>query len=98
MHLSTLHIGALLERGIRVLIYVGTYDWMSSWVASERWTLELDWSGRDDFVGQGLKEWYVDGKRAGRVRNWSNFAFVTVDGAGHMVCDFLSSQCTIREG
>ncbi|KAK7036761.1 hypothetical protein VNI00_011427 [Paramarasmius palmivorus] len=85
MHLSTLHIGALLERGIRVLIYVGTYDWMSSWVASERWTLELDWSGRDEFVGQELKEWYVDGKRAGRVRKWGNFAFVTVDGAGHMV-------------
>ncbi|ESK93491.1 hypothetical protein Moror_1683 [Moniliophthora roreri MCA 2997] len=85
LHESTAYIGALLERGVRVLIYVGTYDWICNWVGNERWTLELEWSGKQGFGRQELREWLVDGKRAGRTRSWGNFTFATVDAAGHMV-------------
>ncbi|PFH46824.1 hypothetical protein AMATHDRAFT_68987 [Amanita thiersii Skay4041] len=84
-HETQHYITALLERGVRVLIYVGSYDWICNWVGNERWTLDLEWSGKEEFVKQGLREWLVDGKRAGQVRKAGPFTFATIDGAGHMV-------------
>ncbi|TFK48024.1 serine carboxypeptidase [Heliocybe sulcata] len=82
---SDLYVAALLERGVDVLIYAGTYDWICNWVGNERWTLDLDWSGKDEFVKQNLTEWKVDGKVAGVTRSANGFTFATVNGAGHMV-------------
>jgi cathepsin A (carboxypeptidase C) len=31
-HQTQFYVAELLERGIRVLIYVGTYDWICNWV------------------------------------------------------------------
>ncbi|EEB98016.1 hypothetical protein MPER_02556, partial [Moniliophthora perniciosa FA553] len=81
---STAYISALLEHGVRVLLYVGTYDWICNWVGNERWTLELEWSGKEQFVKQELRDWLVDNKRAGRTRSWGNFTLATVNAAGHL--------------
>ena len=43
------YVAALLERGVRVLVYVGENDWICNWIGNERWTLDLDWSGREEF-------------------------------------------------
>jgi carboxypeptidase C (cathepsin A) len=88
-HRTVDHIGALLDRGVGVLIYVGTYDWICNWVGNERWTLAVEWSGHEEFVKEELREWVVDGKKAGLVRSKGGLTFVTVDAAGHMVCLFL---------
>ncbi len=80
------HIAALLERDVRVLIYVGTYDWICNWVGNERWVMNLEWSGREEFVNSELREWKVDGRKVGVVRSQQGFTFATIDGAGHMVC------------
>ncbi|PBK90881.1 peptidase S10, serine carboxypeptidase [Armillaria gallica] len=77
------HVAALLERGIKVLVYVGANDWICNWVGNERWTLALEWSGQKEFVSEELKEWRVDGKVAGKTRNAKGLTFATVDGAGH---------------
>ncbi|KAJ7737094.1 Alpha/Beta hydrolase protein [Mycena metata] len=82
---STEYVAALLERGVRVLIYVGTYDFACNWLGNEAWTLALEWSGQTEFRAQELREWTVDGKRAGRTRTAGGLTFATVDGAGHMV-------------
>lgn len=92
---TSLYVGSLLERDIRVLIYVGTYDWICNHVGNERWTLALDWSGQSEFVSQGLRDWNVDGKRAGRTRSAKGFTFATIDAAGHMVCS-VSFQEKLR--
>ena len=89
IHKSTDYIAALLERNVLVLIYVGNYDWICNWVANERWTLELDRSGKDGFDKQDLKDWTVDGKVAGKTRHFGDFTFATIYGAGHMVCSAL---------
>jgi carboxypeptidase C (cathepsin A) len=47
--------------------------------------LNLDWTGKDAFRAQSLREWTVDGKVAGITRSSGNLTFVTIDGAGHMV-------------
>ncbi|KAK7047212.1 hypothetical protein VNI00_006878 [Paramarasmius palmivorus] len=85
LHESTDYVAALLEHGVRVLIYVGTYDWICNWVGNERWTLEMEWSGKAEFIKQELREWKVGGRRAGKTRSWSGFTFATVYEAGHMV-------------
>ncbi|KAJ7804149.1 Alpha/Beta hydrolase protein [Mycena olivaceomarginata] len=85
LHGSTEYVAALLERDIRVLVYVGSYDWVCNWIGNEAWTLALEWSGHAEFAAQPLREWTIDGKRAGRTRSARTFTFATVDGAGHMV-------------
>ncbi|KAJ7314831.1 serine carboxypeptidase [Mycena albidolilacea] len=82
---ATEYVSALLERGVPVLIYVGTYDWVCNWVGNQAWTLALEWSGQAEFASQPLREWTVNGKRAGKTRSAKGFTFATVDGAGHMV-------------
>jgi carboxypeptidase C (cathepsin A) len=84
-HPTNNYIAALLERNVRVLIYVGKNDWICNWVGNERWTLALDWSGGEAFRAEQLRDWKVGGKVAGRTRSAGQLTFVTVDGAGHMV-------------
>jgi carboxypeptidase C (cathepsin A) len=49
----------------------------------------VEWSRHEEFVKEELREWVVDGKKAGLVRSKGGLTFVTVDAAGHMVCLFL---------
>ncbi|KAF9077923.1 serine carboxypeptidase [Rhodocollybia butyracea] len=86
-HSSKEYVAALLERGVRVLIYAGSYDWICNWVGNERWSKALEWSGHDEFAAQELREWYISGAKAGVTRSAKGglFTFATVDGAGHMV-------------
>lgn len=79
------YVAALLERGVQALIYVGKYDWGCNHVGNEAWTTALEWSGREMFAAQPLREWIVDGKTAGSVRSAKGLTFLKVEGAGHMV-------------
>ncbi|KAJ6564498.1 serine carboxypeptidase [Mycena capillaripes] len=81
---ATDYVAALLERSVRVLVYVGTYDFGCNWIGNEAWMLSLEWSGRTKFVAQPLREWAVGGERAGRTRGAKGLTFATVDAAGHM--------------
>ncbi|KAF8168542.1 serine carboxypeptidase [Crassisporium funariophilum] len=85
LHPTSDYVAALLERGVRVLIYVGSYDWICNHVGNERWTLALEWSGHEEFSSQDLREWHVDGNPAGTTRSARGFTFATIHGAGHMV-------------
>lgn len=81
------YVAALLERGVDALIYVGKNDWICNHVGNEAWTVQLEWSGHDEFAGQALREWKVDGEVAGMTRSANGLTFATIDGAGHMVRD-----------
>jgi cathepsin A (carboxypeptidase C) len=90
LHSSVDYVGALLARQVRVLIYVGTYDWICNWIGNEAWTLALEWHGQQDFAALPLREWHVDGHVAGKTRGALGLTFATVDAAGHMVRFLLS--------
>ncbi|KAJ6593553.1 serine carboxypeptidase [Mycena capillaripes] len=81
------YVAALLERGVRVLIYVGTYDWICNWVGNERWTIAMEWSGQNEFSRKELKPWGAEKgiRRIGLARSAKGLTFATVEGAGHMV-------------
>ncbi|KZS95430.1 peptidase S10, serine carboxypeptidase [Sistotremastrum niveocremeum HHB9708] len=80
----------LLDRGVRVLIYVGDYDWIANWVGNERMVDSLEWHGAASFKKQELKDWTValvegkDSSPAGKVKSSGLLTFLTIHGAGHM--------------
>ncbi|THH20268.1 hypothetical protein EW146_g1054 [Bondarzewia mesenterica] len=83
------YVAGLLERGIRVLIYAGTYDWQCNWVANKLWVDKLEWSGHDGYHNASWHDWTVEGAKAGETKSWGNLTFATVRGAGHMMSTFL---------
>ncbi|EED81068.1 hypothetical protease S10 [Postia placenta Mad-698-R] len=79
------YIAALLERGIRALIYTGVNDFACNWVGNDRMTRDMEWTGREAFFVQPLRDWLVDGKVAGQTRSAGPLTFATINDAGHMV-------------
>ncbi|KAJ8495999.1 hypothetical protein ONZ45_g12632 [Pleurotus djamor] len=77
-HPTVDHIAALLERGVRVLIYVGSYDWVCNWLGNMKWTLDMEWSGKEAFGKMALVDWMVNGTSVGKMRNAKGFTFATV--------------------
>lgn len=81
---TQLYLAALLERGVRTLIYVGANDWICNWVGNERMTLGMEWTGQAAFGEKTLEEWTVDGHAAGLTRSHGPLTFATIYNAGHM--------------
>lgn len=79
------YVSGLLERGIRMLIYAGTYDWQCNWVANKLWVDKLEWTGQDAYNAAEWHDWQVDGHKAGETKNAGLLTFATIRGAGHMV-------------
>ncbi|KAG8733326.1 hypothetical protein FRC10_000296 [Ceratobasidium sp. 414] len=95
-HSNQYYVAGLLERGIKVLIYVGTYDYICNWVGNQKWTQSLDWTGSAAYTAEKDREWTVDGKVAGITRSAHGLTFATVNAAGHMVSriEYLSPRFT----
>ena len=84
------YVASLLDRGLRILIYAGTYDWQCNWVANKLWVDKLQWSGHDGYAQAEWRDWSVsegDGK-AGEVKETPLLTFATIRGAGHMISLF----------
>jgi len=78
------YVAELLERGMRVLIYVGTYDSVCGWTSNKLWVEKLEWRGRDKFTKQPFGFWEVDGRAVGDVKSTDLLSLVSIWGAGHM--------------
>lgn len=84
------HVANLLDRGIRVLIYAGTFDWQCNWVSNKLWVDALEWSGSDEYSAAQWRDWSVEGRKAGEVKSTPLLTFATVRGAGHMMSTLSS--------
>jgi len=85
MHPNQYYLSGLLERGIDVLIYVGSFDWICNWVGNSRWVEAMEWGGQTEYNSKEFVEWTVDGHRVGITKSSKGLTFATVEGAGHMV-------------
>jgi len=70
---------------VRVLIYAGTYDWQCNWVANKLWVDKLEWSGCSAYASGEWRNWSLDGKKVGEVKETPLLTFATIRGAGHMI-------------
>ncbi|KAF8009572.1 hypothetical protein BT93_J0547 [Corymbia citriodora subsp. variegata] len=78
-------IPALLEDGLKVLIYAGEYDLICNWLGNSRWVHALRWSGRQQFGKSPNVPFVVAGAKAGLVKSHGPLTFLKVHNAGHMV-------------
>ncbi|KAL5717012.1 Protein cbp3 [Ranunculus cassubicifolius] len=78
-------IPALLEDGIKMLIYAGEYDLICNWLGNSRWVHAMEWSGQKEFVGSPTIPFLVDGGEAGQLKTHGPLSFLKVHDAGHMV-------------
>ncbi|KAG6760678.1 hypothetical protein POTOM_033854 [Populus tomentosa] len=76
-------IPALLEDGIRLLIYAGEEDLICNWLGNSRWVNALAWSGKKKATGEApTVPFVVEGKKAGQLKS---LGFLKVHNAGHFV-------------
>ena len=64
---------------------VGDVDFICNWIGNFAWTKQMPWAHHDDFNAETDHDWVVDGSVAGSARTASNFTFLRVADAGHMV-------------
>ncbi|EOY34479.1 Serine carboxypeptidase-like 48 [Theobroma cacao] len=78
-------IPALLEDGIKVLIYAGEYDLICNWLGNSNWVHAMTWSGQKEFGAAPTVPFVVDGAEAGQLKSHGPLTFLKVHDAGHMV-------------
>jgi len=85
MYPTPYYVAGLLERGVDVLVYVGTYDHGCNWLGSSRWVESMEWGGQAEYGSENFAEWTVSGNRAGITKRARGLTFATLEAAGHMV-------------
>ncbi|KAL6516703.1 hypothetical protein OROGR_020008 [Orobanche gracilis] len=81
---STTGIPALLDRGIKFVVYVGKEDLIDNWMGIWDVISGIKWSGQNSF--SAYRPLKVDGfKDAGKLRSSGPLTFVVVNNAGHVV-------------
>ncbi|KAL2328560.1 hypothetical protein Fmac_021987 [Flemingia macrophylla] len=78
-------IPALLEDGIKMLVYVGDKDFICNWLGNSRWIHAMEWSGQKEFETSPALKFVVDGKEAGTLSSYGPLSFLKVHDSGHMV-------------
>ncbi|KAK7404787.1 hypothetical protein VNO78_05746 [Psophocarpus tetragonolobus] len=78
-------IPALLEDGIKLLVYVGEKDLICNWLGNLRWVQAMKWSGQKAFVKSPTLKFMVDGAEAGSLNSYGPLTFLKVHEAGHLV-------------
>ncbi len=74
----------MLEKGIRVLLFVGQFDMIINHIGVEKWVNRMEWSKSTDFQAAKRAIWVVNEKTAGYIRSGGGLSYVIVRGAGHM--------------
>nr|APR64442.1 Serine carboxypeptidase precursor family protein [Populus tomentosa] len=78
-------IPALLEDGVKLLVYAGEYDLICNWLGNSRWVHAMEWYGQKEFVASPEVPFEVSGSEAGVLKSYGPLAFLKVHNAGHMV-------------
>ncbi|XP_057965311.1 serine carboxypeptidase 3-like [Malania oleifera] len=78
-------IPALLEDGVKLLVYAGEYDLFCNWLGNSRWVHAMEWSCQKEFVASPETPFIVDGSEAEVLKSHGPVAFLKVHDAGHMV-------------
>jgi len=70
----------VLDSGVKVLAYHGDRDWICNWEGGLGYTNNVEWEGKKEFNLAKVKDIGY-----GMMKEFKNFRFLKVYGAGHMV-------------
>lgn len=76
---------ALLEKGVRVVLYYGDADYICNWFGGEAVSLAVNYTHAAEFRAAGYAPFVVNGTEYGAVREKGNFSFVRIYESGHQV-------------
>ena len=79
------YLAELLARNVRVLIYVGTYDWICNWISNKMMVERLEWAGQAGFLEAEWRDWKAESEASGITKDYGPLTFATIYSAGHMV-------------
>ncbi|KAJ2672766.1 hypothetical protein IWW42_002720 [Coemansia sp. RSA 1085] len=74
----------LLERGLRVQLAQGQFDFRDGVAANTLWINELQWGGRKQFAMADRQQWWLGKELVGYVRSGGNLTHWVILNAGHM--------------
>ncbi|CAL5212034.1 unnamed protein product [Lathyrus oleraceus] len=74
-------IPALIEDGIKVLIYAGESDLIYNWLGNSQWVHAMKWSGQKQFGASKTVPFLVNGKNAGSLNSYGALSFLKADSA-----------------
>ena len=80
---TTTYTTYLLNKGLRILVHSGTYDWICNFVGNERFLLALPWVG--DYGYRHAATYEQRKWQGGEWWEFENLRYARVRGAGHMV-------------
>ncbi|KAL1982279.1 hypothetical protein VTN96DRAFT_1588 [Rasamsonia emersonii] len=76
----------ILESGIKVTLVYGDRDYACNWIGGEKVSLEVNYTGADNFRSAGYANLQTNSSYVGgQVRQYGNFSFTRVYEAGHQV-------------
>ncbi|XP_071932759.1 serine carboxypeptidase-like [Coffea arabica] len=78
-------VPALLEDGIKLLVYAGEYDLVCNWLGNSRWVQAMEWSGQKAYLAAPNTSFTTNGVEAGVRKGYGPLTFLKVLNAGHMV-------------
>lgn len=78
-------IGALIDEGVKVMLYVGMQDTVCNYVGVEAVVRDLPWSQRDAFNALPMTTLELAGAPVGSMKRLGGLTFALIDGSGHMV-------------
>jgi cathepsin A (carboxypeptidase C) len=84
-------IHLLNNTNITCYLFSGMHDWWINTFGLDQFMDSLHWSGREQMKNAEWREWYSDGQRQGRYKNYRNLYYVHVEDAGHYVAMDLPS-------
>ena len=85
MEKATAELAAVLDAGVRVLVYSGQYDLICNHLGTETVLRELQWSGNARRQEAHPGVWQVNHQPAGYSRQYRNLQSLVILNAGHMV-------------
>jgi carboxypeptidase C (cathepsin A) len=78
-------LSTLVQSGLQVLLWAGDADWICNWVGNYDVANALTFDGAEEFRGQELVPYTVDGVESGTFKSVGGLTFMRVFGAGHEV-------------
>ncbi|KAF6141855.1 hypothetical protein GIB67_003226 [Kingdonia uniflora] len=88
-------ISALLENGVKLLIYAREYDLICNCLGNSRWVHAMEWSGHKQFVGSPTVPFVVDGTKAGQMKSYGSLSFLNVSPSIHLKLRFSNSNMVV---